>query len=172
MQILQTERTIIDTITLDDAEFFVSLVNSPEWLRFIGDRSVSNVADARHYLETGFLRCYRENGFGYYLVRTVDRTPIGICGFLKKTYLDNVDFGFALHPDWYGQGYGFESANAVFNYGIRSYAFKIVDAVTSPDNIRSKRLLSKLGFTREGTVDAKDGISEAELYRWRTSISK
>ena len=162
MQILRTERTIIETITLNDAEFFVSLVNSPGWLRFIGNREVNDADDARRYLQTGFLKCYDENGFGYYLVKTLDRTPIGICGFLKKSNLENADFGFALHPDWFGQGLGLESATAVLAYGIRTYSFTVLDAVTSPDNVRSKRLLERLGFIRIGAIG---NMENTELYR-------
>ena len=166
MQILRTERTIVDIITLNDAEFFVSLVNSPDWLRFIGDRKVNDIEDARRYLQTGFLRCYNENGFGYYLVKTLDRTPIGICGFLKKAHLENVDFGFALHPDWFGLGLGYEASASVLDYGIETYSFMVLDAVTASDNFRSKRLLDRLGFTRTGTI----GDSETtELYRWRSA---
>ena len=168
MQILLTERTIIETISLNDAEFFVSLVNSPDWLRFIGDREVKDVTDARRYLQAGFLKCYNENGFGYYLVRTLDRTPIGICGFLKKANLQNADFGFALHPNWFGLGLGYESATAVLDYGIRTYSFMVLDAVTAPDNVRSKRLLERLGFIRIGTMGETDST---ELYRWQNEPS-
>ena len=165
MQILRTERTIIESISLNDAEFFVSLVNSPDWLRFIGNREVNNAADARRYLQEGFLKCYNENGFGYYLVKTLDRAPIGICGFLKKANLENPDFGFALHPDWFGLGLGHESAAAVLDYGIRKYSFTVLDAVTSPDNTRSKRLLDQLGFIRIGSIG---NMENTELYRWRS----
>ena len=110
------------------------------------------------------MKCYNENGFGYYLVKILDRTPIGICGFLKKANLENVDFGFALHPDWFGLGLGYESATAVLNYGIRTYSFIVLDAVTSPDNVRSKRLLDRLGFNRIGAIG---NIENTELYRWR-----
>ena len=167
MQILRTERTLIDAITLNDADFFVSLVNSPGWLRFIGDRKVNDAEDARRFLQTGFLQCYNENGFGYYLVKALDRTPIGICGFLKKAHLENVDFGFALHPNWFGLGLAYESAIAVLDYGIETYSFMVLDAVTAPDNVRSKRLLDRLGFIKTGTI----GDSEkTALYQWRKAL--
>ena len=45
-------------------------------------------------------------------------------------------------------------------YDTRSFA------VTASDNVRSKRLLDRLGFTRTGTI----GDSETtELYRWRSA---
>ena len=166
MNSLQTERTIIESITLADAEFFVTLVNSPDWLRFIGDRGVRNVEDAERFLESGLLLSYRERGFGYYMVRGQDNSPIGICGFLKKPHLENVDFGFAFLPEFCGKGYGSEAARAVFDYGIQTYEFSILDAVTAKDNVRSKRLLMRLGFGLLGPFEVKDKVQEFELYRW------
>ncbi len=166
---LQTERTIIETISLDDADFFVSLVNTPDWLRFIGDRRVKTADEAKQFLQSGFLRSYRENGFGYYLVRTLDRDPIGICGFLKKPELTNVDFGFAFLPEFCGRGFGFESATAVLDYGATAYRFRVLDAVTLPDNKSSIRLLSKLGFIRQCADDDQNEAETVELYRWKIS---
>ena len=143
----------------------MSLVNSPDWLRFIVDREVNDTDDARCYLQAGFFKCYNENGFGYDLVKTLDRTPIGMCGFLKKAVLENADFGFALHPHWFGLGLGLESATAVLDYGIRTYSFTALDAVTAPDNVRSKRLLDRLGFIR---ISAIGNIENTEFYRWRS----
>lgn len=167
MTILRTDRTIVDYINSDDAAFFVRLANSPGWLKYIGDRSISDVGDARLYLENVFMQCYRDNGFGYYVVKTHEHLPLGICGFLKKPELDNPDFGFALLPDYYGQGFAYESSNAVFEYGIRTFGFTVLDAVVSPDNQRSIRLLEKLAFSRYGNVREDMGYDSLLLYRWR-----
>ncbi len=168
MSLIETKRMSIERITLDDAEFFVSLVNSPDWLRYIGDRKVANRRDACRFLQNGFLRSCVDNGFGYYIVRTTpNRVPIGICGFLKKPKLDNPDFGFAFLPDYYGQGYAIESCRAVLDYGIRSFDFSVLDAVTMPDNKPSIRLLEKLGFHQRGIWSADTVDDELRLYRWQ-----
>ncbi|NER84388.1 MAG: GNAT family N-acetyltransferase [Leptolyngbya sp. SIO1D8] len=167
VHLLETERTVIDPITINDASFFVKLVNSPDWLHFIGDRNVSNIDDACRYLQNDFLRSYTDNGFGYYLVRTTPKqVPIGICGFLQKPTLENPDFGFALLPDYYGQGFAIESCRAVLDYGIQAFGFSILDAVTTPDNARSMRLLEKLGFQHHGTTSGSTGDDELMFYRW------
>ena len=58
--IIQTERLIIDEISLDDANFFVRLVNSRNWLRYIGDRNIASVDDARQFL--GVFGCIVQTG--------------------------------------------------------------------------------------------------------------
>ena len=171
VNILETERTVVDRITLNDAPFFVDLVNSPDWLRYIGDRDVSSVDDARRFLSAGFLKSYIDNEFGYYIVRTAsDRAPIGICGFLKKPTLQNPDFGFALLPKYYGQGFATESCRAVLNFGIHAFGFTVLDAVTRPDNLRSTRLLTKLDFKRHGLVQGDTPPDKLALYRWQIAV--
>lgn len=169
MIVAQTERTLIERITLEDASFFVALVNSPDWLRYIGDRNVADVTDARRFLEEGFLQSYRDSGFGYYLIRDkIDREPIGICGFLKKHNLENPDFGFALLPEFYNQGFAFESSRATMDYGIEMFGFEVLDAVTLEENEKSIRLLQKLGFEREGVLQDDASQDNLLLFRWRS----
>lgn len=173
MTFIKTQRTLVDHIRLEDAPFFVTLLNTPDWIRFIGDRNVSDIDSAQQYLQNGFLQSYRDNGFGYYLVRMAQElTPIGICGFLKRPNLDNPDFGFALLPNYYGQGLAYESCRSVLEYGIKTFEFNILDAVTVPDNRASIRLLDKLGFTRHEIIDEDNSDDPLVLYRWRSAELK
>ncbi len=167
MSFPETERMIVENITLADAPFILQLVNSPDWLRFIGDRNVTNIDDACTYLRNGFLKSYAENGFGYYVARLKpDRVPVGIGGFLRKPSLENPDFGFALLPDFYGQGLAFEYCEAILDYGIQKFRFCVLDAVTAPNNIRSIRLLEKLTFKDHGFAKSDTSEHDLRLFRW------
>ena len=163
----ETQRTTIEKITLSDAPFFLTLVNSPGWLQFIGDRNINNEDDARRYLENGFLRSYEQNRFGYYIIiKKETQEPIGTCGFLKKPSLENPDFGFAFLPDYSGQGYAFESCQAALEFGIQAFNFDVLDAVTMPNNERSILLLQRLGFRRVRQVKTDPADDELVLFRW------
>jgi RimJ/RimL family protein N-acetyltransferase len=96
MHVLQTDRLILRRYTLDDAEFIVRLVNDPSWLRFIGDKNVHNLDDARRYLREGPLDMYERYGFGMFRVEERDGgTPAGMCGLIKRDTLPDVDVGYA-----------------------------------------------------------------------------
>lgn len=166
MTIAKTARTYVERVRITDAPFFLALVNTPDFIRYIGNRNVSSLEDARRYLEGGFLRSYEENGFGYYIIRTLgDDQAIGVSGFLKKPFLDNPDFGFALLPKYYQQGYAAEYCEAVLDYGVKTFGFQVLDAVTTLDNVRSMTLLDRLGFVRLGTVSEPDEMEALTLYR-------
>jgi hypothetical protein len=80
MKVLETDRLLIRWLTIDDAPFILKLVNEPAWLRFIGDRGVKNIEDARNYLLKGPLAMYARLGFGLYLTALKESgMPIGMC---------------------------------------------------------------------------------------------
>ena len=85
MKVLETARVALRWLETDDAAFILQLVNEPSWLRFIGDKGIRTVEDARNYIEDGPVAMYRRLGFGLYLVELKDsRESIGICGLIKR----------------------------------------------------------------------------------------
>lgn len=166
-KILETEHLILKEFTLNDTGFIVKLLNSEGWLKFIGDRNVRNEADAEVYLTEGPFKYYRELGFGLYgVVLQNNHELIGMCGLLKRTYLDFPDIGFALLPEYSGQGYAFEIAQATVQFGFDQLGFKRLMAIAAPDNPSSIRLLEKLGFTFEKAIlteDTADTLSQFYL---------
>ena len=168
-QILTTQRTTVGYITLDDGPFFLELMNSPGWLKYIGDRSIDSVADATLAIENSYLVSYRDNGFGYYTIRLTDsQAPLGICGFLKRPDLDYPDFGFALLSQYQGQGFASEAGVAIFEYGVKTFGFQTVDAITKPENVKSARLLEQLGFRLEQHNETGE-VEDLNLYRWQSA---
>lgn len=163
--ILETERLILREFTPNDTVFIVNLLNSPGWLEFIGDRNVKNVNQAKDYLLNGPIKNYQENGFGLWLVELKhDKTPIGMCGLLKRDYLDNPDIGFAFLPDYTGKGYAFEVAKATINYAKDSLNIPCVMAITIPTNKRSIHLLERIGLRFIKIISSQTGSEELMLF--------
>lgn len=145
--ILQTQRLSLRHLKLSDARFIMKLVNSPGWLKYIGDRRVHSLDDAEAYLRNGPLHSYEVNGFGLWCVVSKESfEPIGMCGFLKRPVLESVDIGFALLPGFEGRGYGSEIAAACLQYGHEKYRLNRVLGITMPDNRRSIAVLERLGM--------------------------
>src|SRR6185295_1501900 len=92
MKVLETNRLNLRRICLDDAEFMLQLLNEPSFLQFIGDKGVRTIDDARNYISQGPMASYDQFGFGLYLTELKEpRTPIGMCGLLKRDTLEDVD---------------------------------------------------------------------------------
>src|SRR2546429_6982539 len=147
MRILETDRLALRWLAIEDAEFIFDLLNQPSFLQFIGDKGVRTIDDARNYILTGPIASYERFGFGLYLTELKPTpAPIGICGLLKRETLDDVDVGFAFLPQYWKQGYAFESASAVMAYGRGGFGVGRIFALTLPGKEGSIKMLSELWF--------------------------
>ncbi len=151
---ITTKRLILNLVTTDDHAFIQTLVNSKGWLEFIGERNVHSQHDAIAYIN----RINNTPDFTYWAVRLKSGSiPLGIISFIKRSYLENFDIGFAFLPEFQGSGYAFEAASEVLAIAGRDAASSPVLATTLPHNTTSIKLLEKLGlrFDREIEEDHK-----------------
>jgi len=143
-----TSRLQIDQLSLTDAAFIMKLVNTSEWIRFIGDRDVHTIADAERYVK----RIIENPVVNYYVVKlSTLKIPIGIITVIARDYLDHPDLGFAFLPEFSGKGFAYEASKVILTDILADSIHETVLAITVPDNARSVQLLEKLGFrfTRE-----------------------
>ncbi|HEX6044486.1 MAG TPA: GNAT family N-acetyltransferase, partial [Pyrinomonadaceae bacterium] len=151
--------------TLDDAQFVLALVNEPSFVRYIGDKKVRTLDDARQYIQNGPLASYERNGFGLYVAELkTSHTPVGMCGLLKRDELPEPDIGFALLADFRKQGFGLESARAVLSEARESLHLQRILAITSLDNDASIALLQRLGFRLDRIVRLSPEAEELKLH--------
>ena len=163
--VLQTDRLVLRKISLDDAEFILELLNQPSFIRYIGDKGVRNLDDARRYIREGPIKSYEQNGFGLYLVQLKESgTPIGISGLVKRDTLSDPDIGFAFLPEYWSKGYAVESAAAVMKLARNVLALDRVLAITSPDNEASAKLLGKIGLRFQRLIKLSEDASEVKLF--------
>ncbi|NJK46447.1 MAG: GNAT family N-acetyltransferase [Pleurocapsa sp. SU_196_0] len=167
MQPLETPRLTLRHLNLEDDEFIVTLLNSPGWLRFIGDRNVRDRDAARGYIERTSA-AYTRHGHGLYLVALRDEmsdgTSIGLCGPIRRDGLEDADLGFALLPEHAGHGYAVEAARRVLEHARDDLHLTRIAGITTPDNERSIRTLETLGFRFAGTVRLPNDDTELNHY--------
>ena len=76
---------------------------------------------------------------------------IGCCG-LRPYKEKQYELGFHLRPEFWGNGYAAEAANAVIDYAFKHLHTDRLFAGHNPNNIASGKVLSKLGFNYIGDV--------------------
>jgi RimJ/RimL family protein N-acetyltransferase len=166
MKILETDRLILRHLSTADAEFILELLNDPSFIRYIGDKQVRTLDDARRYVLDGPVKSYETYGFGLNLVELKsDAKPIGICGILKRDTLPDPDIGFAFLPAYRNQGYAFEAADAVMKHARDVFKVNTILAITSPDNEASGKLLTKIGMTFERLIKLTPESDEVKLFK-------
>lgn len=166
---INTQRLSIRPFTLDDAPFILRLLNEPSFIENIADRGIRDLEGARNYLRDGPLASYAAHGFGLWRVGLPDNdSPIGMAGLLKRDFLDAIDIGYALLPEYCGAGYALEATSAVLAYAREQLGAKRVVAIVSEHSRPSIRLLEKLGFSADGTVRMPDNGEEIRLFGLNT----
>jgi [ribosomal protein S5]-alanine N-acetyltransferase len=148
-----TARMILQPIAVDDHEFVLQLVNSDGWIQFIGDRNVHSEEAAKAYIH----KIQQTPNLVYWVARLNDnQVPVGIISYMKRTYLDNYDLGFAFLPEYQQHGLAFEAARGILDFVINEIHEKTILATLLPENVKSIKLLIKLGFQFSATVDVEN----------------
>ncbi len=153
MKVLETERLILRRLCADDAGFMLELMNDPGFIKWVADRGIRTTGDAANYLAEKSLPSYERFGFGFYRVDLKETgTPLGICGLIQRETLEAPDVGFAILERFGRNGYAYEAAVAVMEYGRTVLKLPTIAGVTAPENRVSIRLLEKLGLRFQGEI--------------------
>lgn len=166
MIIEETKRLLISEFTLEDAPFILELNNSPNCIKYIGDKNLKNVGDAEKYLTNKTIKSYSDFNFGFYKLELKEEKnkPIGTCGLAKREELDDVDLGFAFLPEYEGKGFGYEASKELMMLAKQTFKLDKLTAITVPYNKNSIKLLEKLGFTYEKKVKPFEDDEELLLF--------
>ena len=162
---IETARLALTRLNDDDGEFIIRVLNEPSFLRYIGDRGVRTLDDARRYIQAGPAAGYARYGYG--LMRVALKPggrPIGMCGVLRRDTLPEPDLGFSLLPEYWSQGYAFEAADGVMRHAREVLHLGRILAITTTDNEPSMRLLGKLGFRFDRLVRLGEDPTELRLF--------
>lgn len=150
---LETERLLLKPTSEEDAPFLFYLMNSPKWLKYIGNREITSFEKARNYILRRIKPQQAQQGLGSFtVIRKADQKKIGTCGLYRREGLPAPDIGFAFLPRFEHKGYAFEAARKVLETGLETYHLQQILAITTADNTSSQRLLKKLGLKQTGMV--------------------
>jgi ribosomal-protein-alanine N-acetyltransferase len=164
VNVIRTERLVLRQLELLDAAFILELLNEAAFLKFIGDKGVRTLDDAREYILKGPIDSYERHGFGLFAACLRDGTPTGICGLVKRDGLADVDVGFAFLSRHCSRGYAAESASAVLLHATRVLRLQRVVAITSSDNLGSIAVLQKIGLEFERMIRLAEHGPELKLF--------
>ena len=164
----QSERLIIRPTLEKDAELIYQLMNSPKFIKYVGDRQLYSLEDAQKYIQDKMLPQLHSLGYSNYsLINKKNGAKIGICGLYDREGLDGIDIGFGILPEYEGLGYAFESSSRIIKAGFEELEIQDIKAITNKENISSQRLLFKLGFKLKGTIMLPNENDELLLYNFK-----
>ena len=151
--ILETDRLLLRQYVEEDADAFFKLNSDPEVLRFVPDKRLLNVEQARQILIDHPIADYRKYGFGRgACILKSTGEQIGFAGLKYLEELDEVDVAFRLMRTHWGLGLATEAALAAVRFGFTDLDLKRIIGLVMPENIASVRVLEKTGLRYVETV--------------------
>lgn len=164
---IATPRLEMRPFLKSDASFLVGLMQEPGFVRFVGDRGVHDDASACEYMAHGPHACLSTHGFSLLcVVDTLSGSAVGMCGLLKRPWLDVPDLGFAISKRYSGQGFAQEASRAVLGHWVHAGIVPQVAAIASPDNAASHRVLQAVGFVRKEDRAHPDSGNQLAVFEY------
>jgi RimJ/RimL family protein N-acetyltransferase len=101
---------------------------------------------------------FRQHGFGLWVVEIPDWTPfagfIGLCfPRFEAPFTPCIEVGWRLDAAYWNKGYATEGARVALDFGFRWLQAKEIVSFTVPLNVRSRRVMEKLGMTHSLSDD-------------------
>ena len=160
-----SERLIIRPTFEQDDKLIFHLMNTPKFIKYVGDRKISSVNDAKNYIKVKMLaQLYLMGYSSYTLINKSNGDKIGICGLYNRAGVDGIDIGFSILPHFERLGYAYESSSRLIKGAFEELEIEEIKAITNQDNISSKNLLKKLGFKLIGKTILPDEKEELLLF--------
>jgi RimJ/RimL family protein N-acetyltransferase len=173
---LETDRLVLRAPVPEDAETLAPMYADPKVMRYVGDGRTLTRAETERSVRRMMER-WEADGFGLFTtVRKEDGAVIGRVGLLvwntdtwEPTTRANgrdvpteVEVGYTLGRDYWGQGYATEAAAAVRDYALGDLGAERLIALIIHGNAASENVARKLGLEYER--DIMLGRREAQLF--------
>lgn len=148
---LRTKRLLLRLWRASDREPFAKLNADPQVNEFLPAPLSRAESDAMvDRIEARF----EAQGFGLWAVEVVGGAPcVGFVGLgipqFEAHFTPCVEIGWRLAAAAWGRGYATEGAQAALRFGFDTLGLPEIIAITVPANIRSRRVMEKIGMARD-----------------------
>lgn len=145
---IKTDRLVIRILEMKDKDDFFRYRSMPEIYKYQSWRP-KHIDEIEEFINENLL--ISPNTINTWLqlaVCLIDGQIIGDIGihFLED---DQIEIGYTLSPEYHGNGYAYEAVKAVIHYAFYELKKHRIAASVDPENLRSIKLLEKIGFRKE-----------------------
>ena len=139
---IETERTILRKLIIDDVEQFYSLNLDKEVLKYTGDQPFENIQTAADFL-TKYDQ-YKKYGVGRLAVIEKSTSKfIGWCGLRYSPDKDEYDIGFRFFRNYWDKGFATETAKRCVDFGFKELGIARIVGRSMKEIMRQSEFLKK-----------------------------
>jgi ribosomal-protein-alanine N-acetyltransferase len=146
---LRTERLVLRQWREDDRDPFAALNADPVVMEHFPSTMTREASDA--FVDFN-IATIAERGWGLWAV-DAGGGFIGFVGLNEPRFRPGVEIGWRLARAAWGHGYATEAAEAVLAFAFDEIGLDEVISFTSTTNVRSQRVMERIGMTRDPADD-------------------
>ena len=147
---LETERLIFRQLVMEDASEIQFIRSNEEVMRFLDNDNHLTLEVSQKFISTNLESYLAHNGLHWVIIEKSSNHLIGDFAFWKLDKKNHrAEIGYTLKPQFWGQGFMFESMSALINFGFKEFNLHSIEANINPANENSRKLLVKMGFKKE-----------------------
>ena len=152
---IESDRLLLRRWRLADRIPFAAMNADPRVMEFFAGTLVASESDA---LADRIQKHFDDRGFGLWAVEVKNGAPfIGFIGLMVPRFTAHftpcVEIGWRLDANHWGQGYATEGARAALDFAFINMGLDEVVSMTTVSNVRSRRVMEKLGMTHSPAED-------------------
>lgn len=139
------------------------MINDPVVKQYTGGVTQLNYIQRLELFKKDCAEPFSNNALEFAVIDKESGKYLGYCGFRFSTELGGNEFFYGYCRDYWGQGYGFEDADALLQYLFTVLCHDSYIATVNTYNIASIKILKKLGFRKVSQL-AIEGIGAVDKY--------
>lgn len=153
--VLHTARLLLRPWRDGDAAAFAAMLADPAVMEFLGPQQDRAAVDTI----VGRVRAHFDrHGFGWWAAEFKEtRAFIGFVGLshiaFEAPFTPAVEVGWRLASAYWGKGFATEGARAALAAGFTQLGLDEIVSLTVPANARSRRVMERIGMTRDPADD-------------------
>jgi RimJ/RimL family protein N-acetyltransferase len=146
---IDTCRLCLRVFELADLDVLAKINSDPEVMRHTGNGNTVSREETEKRLHA-YLEHWRQHGFGLRAaIHKSDYRFVGFCGLQFVAGTQEIEIGFRLARQYWGQGLATEAARAVLRHGLQVLGLRRIIGLAHPANRASQRVLEKNGLKLE-----------------------
>lgn len=149
---LQTERLSLIEIRQSHLNDYYQLFSDEEVTKYYNIVPFKEEKEAQKYLDWFSSRFKEGLGIRWGIALKGNENIIGTAGFnsFQRNHRGNI--GYDLRPEYWNRGIITEALKAIIPFGFNKLEINRIEAEVMPGNTASEKVLTKLGFKKEGIL--------------------
>jgi ribosomal-protein-alanine N-acetyltransferase len=166
-EFIETERLLLRISGIEQLNYVFTNYADEELGAFLGAYTESALANDKERFKQGFTS-YNRSVIIFHFLSKANKKVIGSCAFHNWYAIhQRAEIGYDMKLyEFKNQGYMTEAVTAIIHYGFTQLNLNRIEALVSPKNVPSLKIIKNMGFSQEGILKEHynvDGILEDSL---------